>query len=560
MPQVSFHNSLLNILFLTLALGFASDAFSDDIPGAADAARVGERRDIVAPPSSATAILPTSPTLTQSPIPDQAKSIAFVLHSVTFKGVTTFSDNQLSELYQEWIGKQVTLDVVWVIAQRLTDLYHKEGYFLSRSFVPAQAIEGGNITIEAVEGYIGKVTLQGDVGMVVDDIIAQITSEKPATIRHVESQLLRLNDLPGASFRSLLQPLASQTDAATELVLMPQKKAAKTSISFDNYGSSYLGPNQATLSYLSAFLPYQQTIFSTLASTPMNELKYCSISHQIPLTSTLQFQLTAGYTDASPGGTLRARNIESISSNVSSIVQYKPIRQRGENLSFSTSFDVKNTDSDIRQTRLTRDRIRALRLAATYDKTDSWRGYNFITLTVSKGLDMFSSTHAGERNLSRAEAEPDFYKTEFYVSRLQGFSDDWGALFSVAGQYSHQPLYSSEEFGYGGQNFGRAYDASEITGDSGVNGAIELRYYGFHSSDILTPLPYVFYDAGKVWNRDIGSDPLSASSVGFGLRVTTSKGLAANLAFATPLTKEMDAPQSWHGGKSRVSFQLTYGF
>jgi len=51
-------------------------------------------------------------------------------------------------------------------------------------------------------------------------------------------------------------------------------------VSFDNFGSRFLGPYQATVTYQDSFLPLQETTLSALATTPSDELKYAAFRHK----------------------------------------------------------------------------------------------------------------------------------------------------------------------------------------------------------------------------------------------------------------------------------------
>jgi hemolysin activation/secretion protein len=62
-------------------------------------------------------------------------------------------------LYEEHIGKDITLDFPWTLADAITSKYRDQGYFLTRAYVPEQDIKGGVITIKIIEGYIGQVDL-----------------------------------------------------------------------------------------------------------------------------------------------------------------------------------------------------------------------------------------------------------------------------------------------------------------------------------------------------------------------------------------------------------------
>ena len=88
---------------------------------------------------------------------------------------------------------------------------------------------------------------------------------------------------------------------------------------------------------------------------------------------------------------------------------------------------------------------------------------------------------------------------------------------------------------------GRAYDPSEITGDQGLAGTVELRYTGFAPLGSISASPYGFYDIGKVWNKGLGEDQ-SASSAGAGLIFAHDNGLSLDTGIAFPLTRDIDTP------------------
>jgi hemolysin activation/secretion protein len=220
-------------------------------------------------------------------------------------------------------------------------------------------------------------------------------------------------------------------------------------------------------------------------------------------------------------------------------MHYQWIRQRQENLALKIMLDSRDVASDILNSPLTRDHIRALRATATYDTSDDWLGYNMANMTISQGIDGFGASKESDLNLSRAGAAPSFTKMELTYQRQQGITKDWSLLAATSGQLASGTLYSSEQFGYGGQAFGRAYDASEITGDEGIDGSLELRYDGLGDWQPISLQPYGFYDIGTVWTD--GADQ-SGSSAGFGLRFATQWHLTGNLGLAFPLTRGVATP------------------
>jgi hemolysin activation/secretion protein len=203
-----------------------------------------------------------------------------------------------------------------------------------------------------------------------------------------------------------------------------------------------------------------------------------------------------------------------------------------------------------------------MRATIFYDKTDNWQGYNIARTTLSHGISGLGSNSARDSNTSREDAKPDFTKLEIAVKRLQGITPEWSLLASGAAQLSSGSLYSSEEFGYGGQEFGRAFDPSEIVGDHGVAGSLELRYNGLNNSSSFNLRPYIFYDIGTVWNEGNAQiSRLSAASTGGGIYITSDMDISANLALALPLIQDIETPIYGQNNKSpRLIFSISQSF
>jgi hemolysin activation/secretion protein len=559
------YNQMRRILLaVSISAACISAANAQRLPGPADVGRIIPAEPLTETDHSHDGQV-VIPQMQQSEgAPEAAKGIHFVLKGVTIEGVTAFKPEQVTDIYTAYIGKEVTLDVAWMIAGSLTERYRNAGYFLSRAYVPQQRIAGGQITIKVVEGYIGKVDMGGSMPerYIINKAIASLLEKKPVTAAEVESFLLRLNDLPGLSFRSVLSPISDAGEGAVRLTLIPAKKENKGMISFDNASSRFLGPNEVFASYSANLLPLQQTTLSGLTSLPFDKLRYGTLNHRVVIAPDLSIDLTGGVTKAYPGYTLERFDINSHAYNLGALVTYQWIRQREENLAFTGGIDGRNVTSEILHTPLTRDHIRTVRAGANYEKLDDWKGDNTANFTLSQGINGLGASHEDDLNLSRAGAKPDFTKATLSLSRLQDITDNWSLLAAADGQLASGTLYSSEQFGYGGQAFGRAFDASEFTGDQGISGSLEMRYGGWSDWQPVSLQPYAFYDIGTVWN-DADSQPKrkSASSAGFGMRFATSLHQSGNIGLAFPLLRDIGTPI--YGGTShspRILLQFSQGF
>ena len=93
---------------------------------------------------------------------------------------------------------------------------------------------------------------------------------------------------------------------------------------------------------------------------------------------------------------------------------------------------------------------------------------NLADVELSQGLKGLGASPFGDPLASRAGGRPDFTKVTLYAARLQSLAPRWSVLAAVNTQYAFNELLSPEEFAYGGEQFGRAYDAAELLGDSGI--------------------------------------------------------------------------------------------
>lgn len=464
---------------------------------------------------------------------------------MSFENVTAFTPAELNALYATHIGQDITLNTVYEIADALTRLYRAQGYFLSMAYVPDQKIGGGKVKIAAIEGHIAQVELEkGAVQRnVLSQYIQRLYSYKPVKSDQLESFLLRINDLPGADYRAVLAQMPEGNPGSVKLVLMPSDEKGRGQISFDNFGSRYLGPHELSIFYSKSFIPMTTTSLSALTSLPTKELRYFTAEQSVTVAPDVRVKVAGNITRSTSGYTLKTLDVVGDSSDISAAVEWQPVRQRDKNVLYSFKLERRDTKTDILGTPFSRDRVRAVRATVHYDGRNYISGYDFIDVTMSRGLGGFGATDKGDPDTSRPEASPDFSKIEARITHLQNLGHDLVMSLSGAGQWASGPMYASEEFGYGGQSFGRAYDSSEITGDHGLAAAIELQYNGLNTGDLVSVSPYIFYDIGRVWNEDAGQDEkASGASAGMGVRGAVLDTTNYNLGLAYPLTRDVMAP------------------
>ena len=348
---------------------------------------------------------------------------------------------------------------------------------------------------------------------------------------------------------------------AAKLTLIEEPEGLRGGLQIDNYGSRFIGPYEAIGWARAMIVPGQTTTAQFVLVNPAKELIYGSLRQRVALLPGLQMELFGDYSRAQPGHTLKALNVKSTSWTASLNFVYRLIRQRNENLQIEGSLRVYNADTEILGVPVSRDRIRPISVGLRYSADDDWNGIVTLAARVTQGLPVPSARPSGATNVSRPQAKAAFTKLELEFNRQQPLGVSGFVLdIAAAGQVASGPLYASEEIGYGGAQFGRAYDPSEITGDHGLMGAVELRYDALNLGDELRVAPYALFEIGRVWNDDIGSTSPDASDAGFGIRLDTGRGITMDVTVSKPLTRGAGAPQGSTGMSPRYLFRSSFAF
>ncbi len=540
----------LAVIFSLPTIVFAVDLV-EQIPGSTDAAKFKSQEDgedIVEQLKKLDEdeiIIPYSGEDQYVDIPKNASDIKLLLKDIKIEGMTLFSKKDVINFYLPHLYKEITLDLVYKVAEKITSFYRKKGYFISKAYLPSQRINEGLVTIKVIEGYIGKIELEEKFKQqyVIKKAIEKILTEKPLNIKSLESLLLRLNDLPGYYFKSTLKSLDGNKNGAIQLFLKVEPKKAKGKLSLDNFYSRFAGPQGLSFSHSDSLLPLQQTTISSVINKfEIEKFSYLMFNHAIAMNLKTTFNLSVSSAKSYPGYVLKPLKIKSLSDEISSGVSYHAIRQRDHNLDLKFLINIKNSNSYTNDLLFTRDKIRVLRTAMVYDVRGD-NSYSSINFTISNAIKILQASQRGEDNISRANANPNFNKLELSVSHLRKITTNWSLMLSFSGQYADSSVFSSEEFGYGGQTFGRAFDSNEISGDHGLSGSIEINYNKLLDLYSVNLIPYVFYDIGAVFRKDPNRKRREqGASSGFGCRVGVGDYLQAHIGLAWPLIRNIATP------------------
>lgn len=495
----------------------------------------------------------------QAPAPEApagAAGIKFRLDNLQISDATVYTPDELQTVYADKLGQTISLADLYGIAAELTRKYRNDGYILTQVVVPPQEIEGGSARLRVVEGFIDEIIVEGSDNNdqtlnLMRDYSSRIkVGQQALNIRDLERALLLINDLPGVSARSVLSPSPDMVGAA-DLRILVTRDPWEGLVAIDNHGTKYLGPVQAMAAVsLNSMLNLNERITAQFVLAPgedfKREMEYIALSYEMPLgTYGTELTTTASYSFTKPGYDLEQFNVQGKSAYWGITVSHPFVRTRNSNFTARATYDMRNVDSTNDFERKREDNIRAVRLGGKFEYLDNifGLGFNVLDMELSQGLTIMGSSNTGDF-MSRAGAEPDFVKLTAEYQRLQRLFPQVNLLLGTKGQWANDALYSSEEFGLGGQSYGRGFDPSEIIGDSGFAGKAEVQWNDPVKFDgvVKTYQLYSFVDAGRVFNTDPGANALRTDtlfSVGVGARFELGTGTQAGVMMAKPLNRDV---------------------
>ncbi len=491
----------------------------------------------------------------------QSPPLRIVLRRVVVEGATAVSPPALAAIWQARQGRTLGLAEVDAIADEVGGLYKRAGLALYTVSVPQQSFAGGVVRLRVVEGYVAEVAITGEFGHADMSLLrhyaASLVADRPLRQARLERAILLMDAIPGCKVSSRFEPVA-HSNGGVRLVLSVQIKRFDAGIGVNNQGFPLLGRSQFEANVVANSLFQQGDRTQLTIGLPPERFE----TYQYIGLSELQPLGYGGATLAASIGALRTRTtgLDIAGTAVFADLQaaVPVIRRLHQSLTVSLALDALDSNNALLGQTLSDERTRAVRAGGTYAFDDSLlhglAGTNSVSALLSEGFDAL-----GARRGSIATGGPRFTKFSARIGRDQVLPERLVLRLRAAGQVAAQRLPASEQFTYGGSEFGRAFLYDAVQGDSGVAGAAELAWRTperFTTRVLAGSELFGFVDAGVTQDRGgLGSD--RGSSGGVGVRFEVLKKSVVQLEMAVPIV----APRlSDDEGGTRFLFDVTSAF
>lgn len=481
--------------------------------------------------------------------------------------------------YKIRVEANTSLALAYELAQQLTTKYQEDKFFLSRVVVPAQEIndKAGVIELCAVEGFLSappSIELKEEsknlqsLKKTMGARLKGLVNLKPLSFDKFERELLLIRDLPGIDIKTVFQQVPEKKSntnkpvnckqalknnmGATRLGVTLSLKKRGGVIGLDNYGTKAVGPAilRASVNTNSLFLAGDQYVFDIALSSDRRELKSYGLVGLFPVgLKGLILNVSHKQGNTAPGGVdFKTLEVDNKTTTSEIGLSYPLIRSRKSNLTLSGKLRYQNIKTNLLSRPFIYDKIRTLHGSMTYDYADKYRGINYLTLEMIKGISLGGATKKGSALSSRTEASGVFGKYKVEARRYQKLpflqvgrgAFTWVNTLKM--QYSNTPLLASEELELGGRASGRGFDVGVASGDKGLSFSTQLNYDVSLSNPVNGNLKvYGFLDHGRVWNLDVADkttdqEKSRLTSGGIGFNFDSKSNWFLNAEVAKPIS------------------------
>ncbi|MFJ4065227.1 ShlB/FhaC/HecB family hemolysin secretion/activation protein [Pseudomonas sp. NPDC089996] len=461
----------------------------------------------------------------------------FVLHKVRFEGGTVYPLSELREHYQPLLGREVSVGELQQFTARLTRRYQRDGYLLSRAYLPDQDFADGRVHVVLVEGYIHDVHREGDIGPAgayLDQLLERLQAERPLTRATLERFIGLAQRIPGVTLQADLSQV-EPSDEDTRLTVNALRKPFDAAVTLgDGSRDGLQGLFKVTSNAQTRWA--EQLTASVLLPPGDDHSHYQRLDYSQHLDAQgSQLLLSAARYRSEPRTPVPLKQgspfYQRIESERYAIGLGQPVVVTPDEwLAVSGHVYSVSEHNEDGSAGLGRNDtyVRALSFEGDWRKVQSGR-LRLVSAGVYQGLDYLGA---------RSDAD---YDMDFLRFRVAGLQSDqlfqrWQGVLSGALYWTDDRLPDSERAVFGGQHFGHGYPQDQAAGDKGWGVAYELNYsIQPGAGRVRLVQPYALLDAAQTWYNSGPFEDARMRSVALGVRLGDGRYGNVALEVAKPL-------------------------
>ena len=472
--------------------------------------------------------------------------ITFELKKIVTDASAVLTDAELDAIIKPYEGKQVQLNDIYAIVDKINALYNDKGYVTCRAFLPPQTITDGTVKLLLVEGRTGSTIVNNNKYTKTKYITNRMHLAKGeiANIKQLNKDLLLFNATNSTQLRIMMK--AGTEPGTTDYEITAYEPMRDTWTIFeDNAGSDTSGEYRTGLFFNTKSL-----------SGHCDALSLGTVISEGTKAANVMYSRSLGRSGTKMNLVYSTNAVEVVKGEYEDMI-------KGHANSYAIGFTQPIVVNETTRTELSLDYNRQ------NSKTDfmpAGTRFNIVDDSVQDFSLGFAMTNYGASHVfyqkhsyvrGYSESTPDmsaqnsqnfgFYKFNAMYQKLYKAGQMW-SLRADAQWSGSEGMVSSRQFYMGGMYSVRGYKENYLGGDSGFTFSAEYAVPVINKNTSA----FTFFDYGHVYGNGQSDDQHNVlSSVGLGIRSTINQYCSASLILGIPLQREFSAEKV---SKTRLHF------
>lgn len=513
-------------------------------------------------------LLTPEPPLPTENVPQSDRSGTVVIERFELVGGTVFSEAEIADIAAPYANRPITFEEILEVRDAINRRYREAGFVTSGAIVPPQNLQSGTLRLQAVEGSIEEIIIEGTRRLLPGYIRSRLSlaTGTPLQVDRLleRLQLLRLDPLIEAISADLQAGIRPGTNLLVVSVVEADSFSGRYTL--DNGRSPTVGTirNRFQLTERNVSGLGDTLSLSYAVTQGSNDI---DVLYRLPVnrydgTVTLSFGTTNSDVIEDP---FDALNISSDATVFETSFRQPLIKTPTQEFALGITASRQST-----RTFLGIDDIGAFPLSAGADSEGRTRVsvlrffQEWTQRDTQQVLALRSQFNLGIDILDATANDGDIPDGQFFSWLGQGqwiqlLKPDTPLVVKGSLQLTPDPLLTLERYGIGGPNTVRGYRQDEILSDNGANLSVEVRLPLWRSAahdGLLQVTPFI--EGGFGWNnKGPDPDPGSLLSIGTGLQLQFNE-LDFRVDWGIPLTNDDGSDNTLQ--EQGITFSLGYTF
>ena len=461
--------------------------------------------------------------------PQGVPQVEFTITNFRLEAPDLYLDKgELVKILQDGMGEKKTMTQLNVTLSELTRYCRQHGYPAAAAYVPAQESSDGMITIKVIPGRYGEIKIDNKSRL--KDGVAKgfVNGLKPGEIIRtgkLETTLYSISDVSGTKAVGVLSP-GKEFGTSDLTVRIEKGKGSNTVLYVENYGSEDTGRYRYGL---------QHNIYDVSGNGDKVSAGVL-LSNRKMHNYYVNYETIVGHGGATLGLGLSRMDYEAgignmamngVAETISLFGHRSLYHLTGSGLTFTYGYNYRRlTDETVLFNRETKKHSHSI--YAGVEGFERRKGailnYQAKITTGTLGLDSDWARMVYKNNQGR------YTKVELNATAVQRLGNSADVLIKGSAQLASHNLDGSERMYLGGANGVRAYPQGEGSGDEGIMGTVETRFYTKVPGLVFS----TYFDAGYVRYNHDGTLYKNFTTDGEWAEGITLKGWGVALSYNKP--------------------------